>query len=177
MPELEERLARGYAATTEDELASVTVDLPDFRPVGGTVPAQRDVGVLSSFRRGGRFVVGSRVRATAVVGGGIIDLRHATFAAREVTVRVDAVVGTVVVIVPEHAEVRVHGTGVLGGFDTRDEGPGTPGAVTVTVTGLAVIGTVEVLRLGPDEPVDRARIRAGGKRRRPRRPELPGPRG
>ena len=50
------------------------------------------------------------------------------------------------VVVPEDADVHIGGTGIIGGFDHHDEGPGTPGAPRITITGFVFCGSVEVQR-------------------------------
>jgi hypothetical protein len=74
-------------------------------------------------------------------------------------------------VVPEDAEVQIGGTGVIGGFDHHDEGPGAPGAPRVTITGFVSCGSVDVERRALDaEPPDRALKSARRRERgRPRR--------
>jgi hypothetical protein len=175
MPELEERVAAALAARSDAELATVLHDLhpspsdPVVRP-GGQPTSVRDAGIIAGFQRTGRWLVGSDFRGLAVVGSGVIDLRSAGFIDGETTVHATAIVGTITVVVPEDADVRIGGTGIIGGFDHRDEGPGTPGGPRVTVTGLALCGSVVVERRAADavQPVPgsgRSR-RLGGRRRR-----------
>jgi hypothetical protein len=104
------------------------------------------VGIVSGFQRTGRWTVGRTFRGLAVVGSGEIDLRQARFADGETTIHATAVIGTITVVVPEDADVRIGGTGIIGSIDHQDEGPGTPGAPRITVTGLALCGTVQVRR-------------------------------
>ena len=151
MPELEERLAAAYATGTEAELATLTQDLTaaPARPAdlaGMTPTSTREVGIVAGFRRTGRWVVGRDFRGLAVVGNGEIDLRQAHFTDGETTIRATAIVGNITVVVPEDADVRIGGAGIVGGFDHHDEGPGTPGAPRITITGVAFCGTVYVER-------------------------------
>ena len=48
--------------------------------------------------------------------------------------------------VPEDAEVEVGAFGVMGGVDHGGEGPGAPGAPRIRITGVAVMGGIEVKR-------------------------------
>ncbi|HEY3688635.1 MAG TPA: LiaF domain-containing protein [Streptosporangiaceae bacterium] len=127
------------------ELAAVLRDLATA--AGDAAPAaMREVGILAGFRRTGRWVVGRTFRGLAVIGSGEIDLRRARFADGETTIHATAIIGTITVVVPEDADVRIAGTGIVGGFDHRAEGPGAPGAPRVTVTGFALSGNVVVER-------------------------------
>jgi hypothetical protein len=147
MPELAERLAAAYAAGTEPELAALMHDLAGFAPPAGEAPTStRDAGIIAGFRRTGRWMVGRTFRGLAVIGNGEIDLRQARFIDGETTVHATAIIGTITVVVPEDAEVHVGGTGIIGGFDHHAEGPGTPGAPRITVTGFVFCGSVAVER-------------------------------
>jgi hypothetical protein len=171
MPELDERLAAAYAAQTDADLVTVTQDLSAATPQAGAAPTStRDVGIVAGFKRTGRWMVGRTFRGLAVVGNGEIDLRQARFVDGETTINATAIIGNITVVVPEDAEVLVGGTGVVGGFDHHDEGPGTPGAPRVTITGFAFCGTVYVERRAagaeaPDPKLKRAQRRLERKRR------------
>jgi hypothetical protein len=54
--------------------------------------------------------------------------------------------GGIDITVPPDVGVDVDGWAVMGGFGGRAAGPGTPGAPTVRVVGLALMGAVEVKR-------------------------------
>jgi hypothetical protein len=144
--ELEARLSAAYASVTDIQLAEVLRDLRPA-PQPGTPSSTRDIGVLNSFNRRGRWSVGRRFRGVALVGNGEIDLREARFVDGETTIQATAIVGNIAVIVPEDAEVHTNGISLLGGFDTRDDGPGAPGAPKITVTGFALLGNVTITRL------------------------------
>jgi Domain of unknown function (DUF1707)/Cell wall-active antibiotics response 4TMS YvqF len=178
MPELEERLAAAYAARTGAELATLTHDLRVSPPETGTTPTStRDVGIIAGFERKGRWLVGRTFRGLAVIGNGEIDLRQARFIDGETTIHATAIIGNITIVVPEDADVHIGGTGIIGGFDHHGEGPGTPGAPRITVTGLAFCGSVEVERRSadaetPDPKLERARRRLERKRRQRERKRL-----
>jgi hypothetical protein len=147
MPELDERLAAAYAAKTDTELATVTRDLGTSAPQPGAAPTStRDVGIIAGFERTGRWMVGRTFRGLAVIGNGEIDLRQARFIDGETTIHATAIIGTITVVVPENADVHIGGTGVIGGFDHHDEGPGTPGAPRIAINGFAFCGSVVIER-------------------------------
>jgi hypothetical protein len=109
----------------------------------------KDAGIMAGFQRTGRWMVGPAFRGLAVIGSGEIDLRQARFTDGETTIHATAIIGRITVVVPEDAEVHIGGTGIIGGFDHHGEGPGTPGAPRVTITGFVFCGSVDVERRGP----------------------------
>jgi hypothetical protein len=151
MPELEERLGAVYAAETDAELASILHDLrapaAQSGELAGAAPTStRDAGIIAGFERKGRWLVGRTFRGLAVIGNGEIDLREARFIDGETTIHATAIIGNITVVVPEDADVHIGGTGIVGGFDHHNEGPGTPGAPRITVTGFVFCGSVYVKR-------------------------------
>ncbi|MFJ7243650.1 DUF1707 domain-containing protein [Kitasatospora sp. NPDC098652] len=152
--ELNERLDLVYGARTTGELAAAVRDLQ--RPQGGPTAAE-DVGVLSDFARRGPWVVGAEYRATAVVAAGVVDLREARFTGPETTIRVQAWIGTVHVVVPEGVEVCVEATRILGDFHQDRETAHHPAARRITVIGTAVCGSVFVVHDLP--PAQERRLR------------------
>lgn len=164
MVEFEQRLEAAYAARTRGELTPLVRDLPvSGRPlpdvggaavsawperIGGDPTSTRGFAVWGGFRRKGRWTVGRTFTSFVMWGGGVIDLREARFAEREVTIRCVAIMGGTVVTLPPDVHVRVNGAGFMGGFDerSRDEDEAAPDAPRVTVTGFALMGGVGVER-------------------------------
>jgi hypothetical protein len=79
-------------------------------------------------------------------------MRDARFAAPEVSVHVVAIMGGCEITVPEDATVHVSGVGILGAFEHSVAGSGSPGGPVINVTGLALMGGVEVRRRSPKGP-------------------------
>jgi hypothetical protein len=123
-----------------------TARAPSADRIGGEPTSRFAVGIMSGFRRTGTWVMPAEFTAVAIMGGGELDLREARFAQREVRIWALALMGGVTVIVPEDAEVHVSGIGIMGGFEHRAAGSGAPGAPRITVTGLALMGGVDVKR-------------------------------
>ncbi|WP_231642589.1 DUF1707 domain-containing protein [Nocardia sp. NRRL S-836] len=159
--ELDERLAAVYAAKTYGELVPITADLvlsglpqspavPQHRSavdarVGGEPGSAVSVAFWSGVNRRGQWVVPRLHNAVAVMGGIELDLTHALFAEQEVTISVFAFWGGVEIRVPDDINVKVDGFGFMGAFE--DRAPARryiPGAPTVRITGLALMGGVEV---------------------------------
>lgn len=170
MPELEERVAAAYAAVTDADLAAITHDLRASTPPPGDGSAAaptsvRDAGIVASFKRRGRWTVGRTFRGLAVIGNGEIDLRQARFTDGETTIHATAIIGNITVVVPEDADVHIGGTGIIGGFDHHDEGPGTPGAPRIMITGVAFCGTVYVERRSGQAETSNPTLRRRAQRR------------
>lgn len=173
LDELDERLSAVYAAKTYGDLEPITRDLP--RPAGrpatapgriGGAPSPRvAIGILSGFQRKGEWVVPEELTAVAFCGGGQLDMREARFAAPEVRIRAFAVMGGVDILVPEDAEVHVNGIGIMGGFDQRGAGVGSPGAPKIFITGLAFWGGVSVQRKATDAELRRRKLERRDERR------------
>lgn len=162
LDELNQRLEAADAAKTYAELEKLTEDLP---PAGvsastaGSLPAQRfgarptsrfGIALMSGFERGGRWVVPRRFTGLAIMGGGSIDMRNASFAEQTTRITVLALMGGIDIVVPENAEVHTHGLGIMGGFGGRRvTSPSQAGTPVIIVTGLAIMGGVGIRRRPP----------------------------
>lgn len=126
------------------------------RITGGTGPTF-SLAVMGGSDRLGRWVVPASHTAFALMGGVTIDLREAIFAAAETTIYAFAMMGGIEIIVPGDVDVEVNGVGVMGGFGREDDRVLTtnitPGAPRVTITGVALMGSVSVKRLDPGAPL------------------------
>lgn len=165
--ELDQRLEAAYAAKTYAELEKLTEDLPAAgapAPIAGSIPAQRfggnptsrlGIALMSGFERAGRWVVPRRFTGLAIMGGGGIDMRNASFAEQTVRITVLALMGGIDIVVPEDAEVRAHGLGIMGGFGGRRvTGSAQAGRPVIIVTGLAIMGGIGIRRRPPKEDGD-----------------------
>ncbi|BBZ22009.1 DUF1707 SHOCT-like domain-containing protein [Mycolicibacter hiberniae] len=152
MSEYEARLAKAYAAQTYDELDGLRADLPgssvcphrggDCKPAPSTLL----LGILSSFERRGRWNVPKRLTTFSLWGGGVIDLRYADFTSPEVEINAYSIMGGQTILLPPEVNVDIQGYGVMGGFDQRVEGTGSPGAPRVKVRGFSLWGGVGIRR-------------------------------
>jgi len=153
--ELDQRLEATYAARTYADLVPITLDLPDLRQAPG-VPAQpgpvteeRHLAILSGLERKGVWTVPARMTVICFMGGADLDLRRAQFAAREVVITVNAVMGGADIKVAPHTHVIMEGTGIMGGYS----GPSDTTAPeldaespVVRIRGFALMGGVSVSR-------------------------------
>jgi hypothetical protein len=155
--ELDERLTSVYNAKTFADLVPVTRDLPAAQDaatapapargrIGGTARFKLSLAILGGASREGQWVVPPEYTAVATLGGIKLDMRDATFAEAETTIKAVAVMGGMEITVPEDADVEIGAFGLMGGVDHGGEGPGAPGAPRIRITGVAVMGGIEVKR-------------------------------
>ena len=145
LDELSHRLDLVYAATTKDELAEVTRDLPAVPD-----PATRNVtawivSILGGSSRRGRWRPGPRVRVLAVFGGAKIDLSNAVVTTSEVSLRCFAFFGGISITVPRGVDVELSGFSLIGGrdLDVGDE-PSRPGSPLIRVRAFSVLGGIAI---------------------------------
>jgi hypothetical protein len=153
-----ERLDKVYAAKTMGELEPLITDLPvGHKAAQAPAPAvgrSHDysrtgenpnlVGILSGAERKGRWRVGSRITAVAILGGVEIDLTEATFTSPELVIHCTAIMGGVSVKLPENVTLRGGGVvGIMGGSDIKAFEADDPNAPVVRVDGVAFCGGVE----------------------------------
>ncbi|WP_129667025.1 DUF1707 SHOCT-like domain-containing protein [Phytoactinopolyspora endophytica] len=158
LAELEERIDRAYAATTRDELATLTSDLPDITTSRSAVvePRRRKatkwiVAVMGGSSKRGRWRVAQRVNTVAVMGGHDIDLRDAELDSDDVTIVSVNVMGGTDIYVPDTVDVEVGGFSLMGGTDERGSRRSPrPGAPRIRIKAYNMMGGTEVWKL-PEE--------------------------
>jgi hypothetical protein len=172
--ELEERLDKVYAAKTFGDLEPVLRDLPIGQqtahvtlppPAPGTspvpLPANRiggrgtstgSVAILSGSTRKGIWTVPPTFTSFALLGGIEIDLSQARFEEAETTIQAFAFMGGIEIRVPDDVAVQVNGVGFMGAFEDnlRRQHQPPPGAPLVKITGLAIMGGIDVKRSTKD---------------------------
>src|SRR4051812_1626283 len=162
LDELDQRLDAAYAAKTYADLVPITLDLPAAIPDLPSRPApaapspvvsgpteERHLAILGGLERKGVWVVPQHLTVVAFMGGADLDLRQAQFAAREVTITINAIMGGADIKVNPHTHVIMEGVGIMGGYS----GPSgaTPAELdenspVVRIRGLAIMGGVSVSR-------------------------------
>ena len=179
--EFERRVDLAHKAKTVDDIKGLLADLPGGNlpaPAGGAaqVPAPRRefgvtsaahveeqefvVAVLGGATRKGRWAPARTNYAVAIMGGTELDFREAQFGPGVTEVKVCAVWGGVEIIVPPGLNVECRGLAIMGGFDHMsdtvhpdDEAP------VLRISGVAVMGGVNVTERHPGETAREARRR------------------
>jgi uncharacterized protein DUF1707 len=152
LKDYEDRLAKAYAATTYQELDRLRADLPGSvanpRRGGKPNPAPSTLllALMSGFERRGRWNVPKKLTTFTFWGSGVVDLRYADFTSTEVEIHAYSIMGMQNILLPPEVNVEVHGHGVMGGFDHKVLGEGTPGAPTVKICGFSLWGGVGIKR-------------------------------
>jgi hypothetical protein len=163
LTELDERLEATYAARTYADLVPITLDLPVVRPSdlpirpAAAMPSpvvsgpaeERHLAILGGLERKGVWTVPAQMTVTCFMGGADLDLRRAQFAASEVVITINAVMGGADIKVNPHTHVIMEGTGIMGGYSgPSDKTPPELDANSpvVRVRGFALMGGVSVSR-------------------------------
>ena len=150
LDEFSERVDAVLASRTDAELVELTADLPDARPAERANRRRRwSVAIMGASSRRGRWRVGPKVTAVALMGGAVVDLRKAEITTPTVDVRALASMGSVVVKVPEGVRVELDGFVLGGGTELRDrgpQGPPLPGTPLIRVHAVGMFGSVVVTR-------------------------------
>ena len=150
LAEYETRLSQAYGAKTYDQLERLADDLPEameFRR-GKSKPAPKTMllAIMSGFERRGRWYVPGRMTTFTLFGGGVVDLRYADFTSADVEIHAYSILGGQTILLPPEVNVEIDGHGVMGGFDRRVDGSGTPGAPKVRIKGFSLWGGVGIKR-------------------------------
>ena len=138
--ELDDRLASMYRATTKQELGQLLADPRD--PVRSLSQPE------NSSRIAQEFAVPERGVGAAIMGGIELDLRDARIAPGVSEIEVFTMMGGVEVLVPDGVRVEVVGMAVMGGFGVNASAASLddPNAPLIRISGLAIMGGVEVKR-------------------------------
>jgi len=175
--ELAERTELVHSARTHEELAAATADLGGPPSEHAAAEPSRQLAVLSSVERGGRWRLEPRSRFTAVLGSIRLDLSEAILPGPEVEIEGVSVLGSAELVVPEGVHVDVTGNAFFSGRTLAMVGTSSPGAPTLQVRASGVLGSLTI-RTRPrmlDLLKDSARDLAGGLLRPPGPPPPPPP--
>ena len=161
---LDARMAMVYEATTLVQLEGALAGL-DLTPRDDTDPGRpvltapeeivplRSVAmaVMGGFEAKGSWVMPRELQVTAIMGGGVLDLREARFGAGVSQVHVAIAMGGVEIILPPGVRVEMLGSAFMGGFAMSgvDQSVFDPAAPVLRVRGFAFMGGVDVKVRGP----------------------------
>jgi class 3 adenylate cyclase len=155
LDEFSERMGAALEAKTRGELVAVMADLPATTTTsvtttssGSVAPRKTSrwhVAVMSGHSTRGRWRIGGKTKAIAVMGGCDMDLRRAEIEGPEIEITAVAFWGGINIIVPEGFDVELRGFSFMGGRNLRlRDVPIVPGSPRIIVRGFAVMGGVDV---------------------------------
>lgn len=158
------RVDLALAARTVGELSQLEADLGPAPAPAPSYPAMASdrrppawyVAIMSSTVRRGHWVLHPASHALALMGEVKLDLRGADVGALYSHITAVALMGSISVIVPEGINVEVDGLAVMGNKTVRGGADQPlPGAPTVAITAVALMGEVKVVTKGPKDPTSK----------------------
>ena len=152
--ELEERVGRAYAATSQDDLAGLTRDLPALPESSGSLVPTRPrttqwvVAILGGSTRRKTRRLSGRLNVISIMGGDDLDLREVEIEGGELVINAFSLMGGPDIYVPDSVEVELSGPVIIGGNDERGSGrPARPGAPLIRIRSFGLLGGADVWRL------------------------------
>ena len=147
--------ATGVAITADLHAVSHAPATASPVPLAGGVPAvghASSTAILGDRKRRGVWQVPAQHSAFTLMGSITLDLREAVLTARETTINANAIMGEIKIIIPAHMHAVVDGTPIMGDYGQgKDKVPADlrPESPTIRVKGVALMGSVQVVRLPP----------------------------
>ena len=139
--ELEERLGAAYSAKTQTDLDILTADLPAQAAAAQPLILQTKSG---SLKKKGYWRVPSHIEAECTSGSVKLDFTEAECPHAEVTIKVTAASGAVVLIVPTDWAVDLAGASATSGaVVNKMRGRPAPGNPVLRVSGTVRSGTIK----------------------------------
>ncbi len=149
LDEFSERIGLALESRTRGDLEALLADLPAVVPEEPGVTPRKTrrwhVAVMSGHSTKGRWRIGAKTNAVAVMGGCDMDLRRAQIDGPVIEITAFAFWGGVQVTVPEGFEVELLGFSFMGGRSLRvRDVRRIPGSPRIVIRGFAVMGGIEV---------------------------------
>ena len=140
-------------------------------------PAEKSLStIFGGTERRGPWLVPSKLKLRTWWGGSMLDFREADFGPGVTELQVSCVMGGVHIIVPPQLAVDVEVSAIMGGVDERHAtGRPDPGRPILRITGLVMMGGLEIETRLPGESRRQARKRSRRERRRDQRALPAGP--
>jgi hypothetical protein len=112
------------------------------------------VAFLSHVRRDGAWMLPRSFRAVAFLGNVELDLTSVCIGAGVSDVEVRSVLGSITILAPPDLRIECRGDPLAGSFEVVREAESTASldAPVVRITGMAILGTVEVKIVDPNAP-------------------------
>ena len=138
---------RAYRVVLDPEAVGARApEAPEVATTEQVRDRERLLVVVSGAQRQGTWRVPRNLRVIAVAGGVDLDFRDAVFGPGVTEVHVTSLMGGVAVIVPPHLQVACEGAGILGLFESMEQGTRqwNPDAPLLHITGSAIMGALEI---------------------------------
>ena len=150
LEEFSDRVGAVWAADRHEEIAAATAGVEPAPPVGSTRTVSTVVSVVGDQRRTGRWRLPARLRGYSLMGDIKLDLRSVVCSEPEVEITTVALMGDLVVEVPEGVEVELGGFALMGDRELRlAPVPRVPGTPPIRIRGYALMGDVKVRSSAP----------------------------
>jgi Domain of unknown function (DUF1707)/Cell wall-active antibiotics response 4TMS YvqF len=154
LEEFSDRVSAALAARTRGDLDRVVVDLPStavarsapVAPANAPVFAAAQITPIGAVKRSGRWRLDRDTQLGTIIGPVKLDMRDAEIAASDLTLHVQAIIGSVKIWVPRGVEVIVDGTSYVGSRSVED-GVARPGAPVLRLRVDTILGSVKVYRV------------------------------
>ena len=153
---------------------ALAVRAPVDHALATTRPEEkRMIAILGGVDRKGAWTVPASIKSYTVIGGTTLDFREARLAPGVTEINVRVILGGVEIIVPPGVAVEADGTAILGGFEDMHSAPDKVDEDTplLRISGLAIMGGVEIETRMPGESGWQARRRVKKEHRRMRKLE------
>jgi len=150
--DFEARVELAERARSNEELVRVLHGLPALEGSEAeiiTSPGRLTTTIkatLGSTTRRGRWRIPAHARVSALLGSIELDLTEAELARGETLLEVSAILGSVVITIPEGLAVECEGSAILGSFDHIEQTPASKRDPRVLrIVGAARLGSVEII--------------------------------
>lgn len=153
--EFERRLEKAvHTADSEvlNELCSDLQNIPvkegdpgkSFLNTGSVREEESFTGILSGFKRKGKWKPARNNKILVLLGGVDLDFSHAELAPGITNFEFFCLAGGLDLIVPPGINVEVSGIPILGGIDNKLPGDHYPGQPTIRLNGFVLLGGVDI---------------------------------
>jgi hypothetical protein len=131
---------------SQPSVAALVVPTPGPLALASSRETDSVLAIFAGVNRHGPWALARHLRAVALMGGMVLDLREASLSPGVTEIEVLAVMGGAQVIVPPSLAVEVTGTAIMGGFAHLERIPAQvePERPVLRVRGLAIMGGVAV---------------------------------
>jgi hypothetical protein len=173
--EFEARLDLAHRASTTKDLDALLADLQapaEVRPAAQDAPRRSDLlretvrdsrtlfAFMGGVERRGQWMPARKNLVIAIMGGAELDFREAEMPAGETEVYIICMMGGAEIIVPPELAVDASGIAIMGGF-AHAAAPRRlePGSAVLRISGLCIMGGVDIHVRHPGESAKQARLR------------------